>query len=109
MTSTLQLLKTCQSVPTSERSKVHFSTGDVALVTHTGRSSVFNNQEISNVLYMPDFKYNMLLVSKFTKELQCLVAFFPDFCIFQDLYSGQMKWIGKEELRLYILQGNPRK
>ncbi|XP_019228961.1 PREDICTED: uncharacterized protein LOC109210044 [Nicotiana attenuata] len=89
MTSTLQLLKSCQPVPEYERNKVHLPTGEVALVTHIGKSSVFTNQDISDVLYLPDFKYNMLSVSKLTKELHCLLAFFPDFCIFQDLYSDQ--------------------
>ncbi|XP_070046299.1 uncharacterized protein [Nicotiana tomentosiformis] len=44
-------------------------------------------------------------VSKLTKELKYMVGFFPDFCVFQDLFSGQVKGIGKEEHGLYILQG----
>ncbi|XP_075083645.1 uncharacterized protein LOC142167379 [Nicotiana tabacum] len=61
--------------------------------------------EPSTKLAAADFKYNLLSVSQLTKELQCMVAFFPNFCIFQDLYSGQVKGIGKEEHDLYILQG----
>ncbi|XP_070055035.1 uncharacterized protein [Nicotiana tomentosiformis] len=48
-----------------------------------------------------DFMYNLLL----TKEFQYFVAFFPDFCIFLDLYIGQVNGIGKENHGQYILQG----
>lgn len=41
-------------------------------------------------------------VSKLTKELHCLVAFYPDFCVFQDLSDGKVKGIGKEEAGLYL-------
>ncbi|XP_019229657.1 PREDICTED: uncharacterized protein LOC109210660 [Nicotiana attenuata] len=105
MTSTLEMLSPCQSISSQKGSKVHLPTGDVASITHIGKASVLNNQDINNVLYIPEFKYNLLLVSKPTKELQCLVAFFPDFCIFQDLYNGQVKGIGKEDKGLYLLQG----
>lgn len=36
-----------------------------------------------------------------------MVAFFPDFCVFQDLYTGQVKGIGKEDRGLYILTRGP--
>lgn len=48
--------------------------------------------------------YNILSVSKLTKELQCLVAFFPDICLFQDLYIGNVLKIGSEINRLHILK-----
>ncbi|XP_019252665.1 PREDICTED: uncharacterized protein LOC109231458 [Nicotiana attenuata] len=105
MTSTLEMLSSYQSISSQKGSKVHLPTGVVAFNTHIGKTRVLNNQEINNVLYIPEFKYNLLSVSKLTKELQCLVAFFPDFCIFQDLYSGQVKGIGKEDKGLYLLQG----
>lgn len=31
--------------------------------------------------------------------------FYPDFCIFQDLFNGKVKGIGKQEGRLYVLKG----
>lgn len=33
-----------------------------------------------------------------------MVGVFPEFCVFQDLYTGQVKGICKEEHGLYILQ-----
>lgn len=75
-------------------------------VSHSGNTTVLKDQNISDVLFIPYFKYNLLFVSQITKELQCLVAFFPDFCIFQDFYNGQVLGIGKEEHGLYLLKGN---
>ncbi|XP_055835117.1 uncharacterized protein LOC129903593 [Solanum dulcamara] len=44
-------------------------------------------------------------MSQLTKELCCSVNFFPDHCIFQDLYSGRVKGIGRLQGGLYIFQG----
>lgn len=53
---------------------------------------------------MPGFKFNLLSVSKITKELSCSVIFYPKFCTFQDLYSGKVMGIGREHEGLYWLQ-----
>uniref|UniRef100_A0A0V0GIF5 Putative ovule protein n=1 Tax=Solanum chacoense TaxID=4108 RepID=A0A0V0GIF5_SOLCH len=37
-------------------------------------------------------------------ELGCSVTFFPNFCVFQELYSGKVKEVGKEEGGLYLLK-----
>ena len=36
-----------------------------------------------------------------------MVGFFPDFCVFQDLSTGQVNGIGKEEHGLHILNEGP--
>ncbi|XP_019232805.1 PREDICTED: uncharacterized protein LOC109213460 [Nicotiana attenuata] len=40
--------------------------------------------------------------------LKCCAAFFPNFCIFQDLFTGRVKEIGKEEEGLDVLH-SPRR
>ncbi|XP_075092045.1 uncharacterized protein LOC142172161 [Nicotiana tabacum] len=50
---------------------------------------ILGNQKVKDVLYVPDFKFNLLSVSKLTKDLSCLAAFYPDFCVLQGLYSGK--------------------
>ncbi|MDV3170447.1 MAG: GAG-pre-integrase domain-containing protein [Candidatus Phytoplasma australasiaticum] len=42
-------------------------------------------------------------VSQITKQLQCSVKFFLEFCIFQDLFTGRVKGIGRLTGGLYIL------
>lgn len=64
---------------------------------------------LTNVFHVPGFKYNLLSVSKITKELRCSIFFFPDFCIFQKLYNGRVREIGKKENGLYILLNESNK
>ena len=49
------------------------------------------------------FKHNLLSVSQLTKDLHCFSSFYPDFFLFQDLYTGKVKGIGKVKDGLYIL------
>uniref|UniRef100_A0A3Q7GJ35 Uncharacterized protein n=1 Tax=Solanum lycopersicum TaxID=4081 RepID=A0A3Q7GJ35_SOLLC len=77
--------------------KVHLPTGHIVSVAYTGSSKIFSDNSISNVLVLPEFKFNLLSVSRLTRELKCSVSFFPDFCIFQDLSNGMVKGIGREE------------
>nr|XP_016445968.1 PREDICTED: uncharacterized protein LOC107771154 [Nicotiana tabacum] len=43
--------------------------GSRSEITHTGDAVVMETQRITNVLHVPDFKFNLLSVSKLTKEL----------------------------------------
>nr|XP_009764627.1 PREDICTED: uncharacterized protein LOC104216300 [Nicotiana sylvestris] len=40
---------------------------------------------LSSVLSLPNLAFNLIFVSKITKDLNCCVAFFPDHCLFLDL------------------------
>lgn len=104
MVESLQLLTNTRSVSHLKETQVLLPTGNVASVSHIGSSCVFSNHDaVTNVLHIPDFKYNLLSVSKLTKELHWAVHIYPDFCIFQDLFTGQVKGIGREKGDLYIL------
>lgn len=83
--------------------KLCLPTRDVATVKHIGSTYIFSGHKITNVMYIPEFRYNLLSVLKITKELKCVVMFYPDFCILQDLFGGQVKNIGKEGSGLYVL------
>lgn len=97
------MFKADRLVPQLDMSKVHLPTGNIVSITHIGLTSTFKNQDIYNGLYIPKFKFNLLSISKPTKELKFMVMFFPDFYIFQNLFSGQMKGIGREKHVLYVL------
>ena len=86
--------------------KVNLPTGDKASITHIGDTHLFNNEVIKDVLCVPEFKFNLLSVSQLTRELSCFVTFYPEFCIFQDLYSGRVKGIGREAGSLYIFRND---
>ena len=40
---------------------------------------------LTSVLSLSNFSFNLMSVSKLTRELKCYISFFPDFCLFHDL------------------------
>ena len=104
ITTNEHLLRNSKCTASSHQDKVNLPTGDKASITHIGDTHLFNNEMIKEVLCVPEFKFNLLSVSQLTKELSCFVSFYPEFCIFQDLYSGRVKGIGREEGSLYIFR-----
>lgn len=82
VTSEESMLKCDHSKIICGNNKVHLPTVDKADITHTGHVSLFSIAIVSNVLIVPDFKFNLLSISKMTKELSCSVNFFPNFLSF---------------------------
>ncbi|OIT29832.1 hypothetical protein A4A49_54871 [Nicotiana attenuata] len=85
-------------------SKVHLPDGTSLDIACAGESRIGECGVIRNVLYIPDFKYNLVSVSKLTRDLHCFLSIYPDFWIMQDLHNGKVKRIGKELEELYNLQ-----
>nr|XP_016468765.1 PREDICTED: uncharacterized protein LOC107791253 [Nicotiana tabacum] len=108
MVHSLNLLETYDEILDNARSKVHLPTREHVSITHVGICSFFKNKKVQNIFHILEFKYNLLSVSKLTKELRYLVAIYPDFCVFQELSSGKVLGIGKEALGLYILKVDDR-
>ena len=69
ITSQINTLTTCMEAPANSNSRVHLPNRNTVLVSHIGITNICTNQNISNVLFLPDFKVNLLPVSKLTKEL----------------------------------------
>ncbi|XP_019248462.1 PREDICTED: uncharacterized protein LOC109227720 [Nicotiana attenuata] len=106
VTYTKDILSNMRRTNDQGRSKVQSPTGNKAQITHTGEASILGNKTVKNILYVPYFKFNLLFVSKLTKDLSFLATFFPDFCMFTDLYSGKVTGIGREHNGLYLLKKN---
>uniref|UniRef100_A0A2N9H562 Uncharacterized protein n=1 Tax=Fagus sylvatica TaxID=28930 RepID=A0A2N9H562_FAGSY len=62
------------------------------------------NLIFSNVLYFPKFPFNLLSVHKLTVALHCSIAFFPSYCVFQDLKSKRTIGGGFEKDGLYYFR-----
>lgn len=93
-----------RSLEKQQDSRVQVPTGDKSNIENVGNAVILGSHKITNVLHVPDFKFNLLLVSKLTKKLLCSVCCFPNFCVFQGLYNGKVMGIGRENNGLYILQ-----
>lgn len=55
-----------------------------------------------SVLFVPDFKYNLLPVEKFFTDNYCCTTFYPTQCAFQDLSTTLIVAVGKKAGGLYI-------
>nr|GEV67111.1 hypothetical protein [Tanacetum cinerariifolium] len=60
---------------------------------------------IKGVLFVPNFTCNLLSVRRLTKDLRCVVTFFPDFFVLQDLKSGNLIGAGDCRGGLYWMGG----
>ncbi|RVW73875.1 hypothetical protein CK203_059917 [Vitis vinifera] len=56
-----------------------------------------------SVLNLPNLAFNLISVSKLTKNLNCSVSVFPDHCVFQDLMTKRTFGKGHVSDGLYIL------
>lgn len=60
---------------------------------------------IKGVLFVPNFKCNLLSVRKLSKDLYCAVTFFPDFFVIQDLKMRNLIGAGDCHGGLYWMKG----
>lgn len=57
---------------------VHLPDRSKTSISHIGQCRLPQGVT-QNVLHVPDFKYIMLSVPKLTRELECCLAFYPDY------------------------------
>ena len=96
--NSLQRIRRAQGHP-----KIKLPNGHSADITHTGHVITKSRLQLTNVLCVPMFKFNLLSVSKLIKDNRCMAIFFEKFCIIQDLHTRTLKGIGKEKESLYYL------
>ncbi|KAG8494583.1 hypothetical protein CXB51_012012 [Gossypium anomalum] len=85
---------------------VYLPNGNLVPVNSVGSYAFDSAHSVTNVLHVPHFKHNLLSVSKLTRDFNCSVTFFPDFCVLQGLFDGKMKGIGKESRGLYLFDSS---
>ncbi|XP_070013598.1 uncharacterized protein [Nicotiana sylvestris] len=107
MVNKYNLLTNAKAISDDIRGKVQLPTGSVAQIRHIGFAYLLKDLKVSNVMHIPDFKFNLLSVSNLTKEIKWVVMFFLDFFISQELFSGQVMGFGREEDGLYVFNSTP--
>lgn len=105
ISSTLDLMSSVRRVDDRTQDKVTLPNGITTKIEHVGSSYLSDVYKLENVLHVLDFKFNLMSVSKLTRDLKCAATFQPTLCVFRDLYNGRVKAIGKENEGLYILKG----
>ncbi|XP_076903210.1 uncharacterized protein LOC143558212 [Bidens hawaiensis] len=68
------------------------------------RERIMNEAHRSKYMMHPEFKCNLLSISKLTNSLNSSFTFYPSFCYMQDLHSRKLIGMGKERDGLYWLE-----
>ncbi|CAM8949458.1 unnamed protein product [Rhodiola kirilowii] len=77
--------------------------GETVCVQQSGTCHLSNGLVLYGVLLVPEFRVNLLSVSKLINDSQCKVVFADTTCIIQDLQSKTILEIGETTDGLYIL------
>lgn len=83
---------------------VNLPSGHSVIVKHAGDVQFSPHFYIKHVLFSPQFKVNLIFVSKLCKLLPCTVHFHTDRCLIQDLTSQTMICLGEIHDGLYRLK-----
>ncbi|XP_075099541.1 uncharacterized protein LOC142176312 [Nicotiana tabacum] len=105
ISSILDLMSDVSKITDKGREKVTLPNRGCAKIEHIESSFLSVIDKLKDVLHVPDFNFNLMSVSKLTRDLSCAIIFLPELCMFQDLYNGKVKGIGKEDEGLYVLKG----
>ena len=79
--------------------------GSTSHIEGVGAANPIPSLFFSSVFYIPKFLFNLLSVSWLTKSLNCLVTFFPDHCVIQELEMQRTIGTGRESGGI-ILRGS---
>jgi len=75
-------------------------------VTHWGNVRIFPNLILSNVLYVPSFRYNLLSIQKLCNQFNCLLIFSSYGVIIQGPSMKRFLVLGEVKKGLYILKSS---
>lgn len=81
---------------------IRLPNGSQTHVSCIGIATISPNMKIHNVLYLPNFKLNLLFIYKFTIDNKCFVNCML-VCLLQDLQNGKLMGIDKMRHGLYFL------
>ena len=90
-------------MPCSGKQKVLMAKGSNIPVHGKGRIAINKDITLDSVLHVPKMSVNLLSISKLTKSQNCLVMFFSNQCVFQDLTMGKTISNVEEREGLYYL------
>ncbi|GKE75866.1 hypothetical protein Tco_1537907 [Tanacetum coccineum] len=79
----------------------------VAVISHVGKVHLNNGILLKDVLVVLSFKFSLLSVPKLTQDSQCVVSFYPKFCVVQDLITKKVTGLGRLKEGLYHLLNVP--
>lgn len=91
-------------VPSPGNHKIRVADGSYSIVAGIGSIRLSPKIVLKFVLHVPSLSYNLLSVSKITKDLNCVIQFSLSVCVFQDLIFGKKIGSAKEVNGLYYFE-----
>ena len=82
--------------------------GKQAQIQHIGSMELVSGLILTEVLHIPDFHFNLLSVSKLTKQYSANVIFTPNVCLLQGHTLGKDLILGRKHVGLYCLEKGTR-
>lgn len=95
------LLQHLQSL--SPPTKIHLLDSSNKLISTHGRVTLHPQFSLSHVLFVPDFRFNLISVNKLLQETNLSLTFNKTCCIIQDLKSKRITTVAAVKGNLYIL------
>jgi len=81
--------------------------GAHTIAIEIGLSSLGENLQLENVLYVPNLKCNLVSISKLCKQFNYAVTYFDDFCVIQDCTLRILIGSGEQREEVYYLKQVP--
>ena len=94
------------SITSVVQSYVYLPNGEETLVTHIGIAQISPSFILTDVLCVPSFSFNLISISKLTKNLHYCLIFLGNCCFIQDLTQWSKIGLGRECNGLYLLQNS---
>ena len=92
----------------TSRKFVTTANGTSTPVMGKGTSNLTEKMNLNSVLVVPSLDYNLLSVSQITINLNCVVIFWPDCCVFKDIPTKETIGYGVRRGKLYYLELEPK-
>ncbi|XP_050936316.1 uncharacterized protein LOC103497029 isoform X2 [Cucumis melo] len=89
--------------PCAGNEKIRIADGSLAPIAGKGQIVPFDGFALQNVLHVPKLSYNLLSISKITRELHCKAIFLLKSVYFQDMSSRRTIGTARHSRGLYIL------
>ena len=82
---------------------ITLANGSQTIAKGIGSACPLPSLPLTSVLYVPDFPFNLISISKLTHDLHCVLTFSHNFVTFQDRSTGKTIGIGHESQGLFHL------
>ena len=93
-----------QSCKPSEQHIISTTNGTPSHVIGEGFITLTEQLNLDSVLFVPTLNHNLLSVAQITSTLQCIVIFWPNFCVFKDIQTQKTISYGTRRGKLYYLE-----